>query len=152
MRKISLNGLFCPKSFEIKQLLRTMKITLFLLLFVTFQAYCGNSYSQNAKVSIPDSQLRVGQILSQIESQTDYLFVYNKKSVDVRRTVNVDAKNKAVAELLDEIFAGTNIRYVICSITLSGSTMPLAAKTSHNPSILFFNSPVIIYYSSPTTG
>ena len=39
-----------------------MKITLFLLLFVTFQAYCGNSYSQNAKVSIPDSQLRVGQI------------------------------------------------------------------------------------------
>ena len=51
MRKISLNGLFCPKSFEIKQLLRTMKITLFLLLFVTFQAYCGNSYSQNAKVS-----------------------------------------------------------------------------------------------------
>ena len=113
MRKISLNGLFCPKSFEIKQLLRTMKITLFLLLFVTFQAYCGNSYSQNAKVSIPDSQLRVGQILSQIESQTDYLFVYNKKSVDVRRTVNVDAKNKAVAELLDEIFAGTNIRYVM---------------------------------------
>ena len=42
-----------------------------------------------SKVSIPDSQLRVGQILSQIESQTDYLFVYNKKSVDVRRTVNV---------------------------------------------------------------
>ena len=112
MRKISLNGLFCPKSFENKQLLRTMKTTLFLLLFVTFQAYCGNSYSQNAKVSIPDSQLRVGQILSQFESQTDYLFVYNKKSVDVRRTVNVDAKNKAVAELLDEIFAGTNIRYV----------------------------------------
>jgi len=51
MRKISLNGLFCPKSFENKQLLRTMKTTLFLLLFVTFQAYCGNSYSQNAKVS-----------------------------------------------------------------------------------------------------
>ena len=113
MRKISLNGLFCPKSFEIKQLLRTMKITLFLLLFVTFQAYCGNSYSQNAKVSIPNSQLRVGQVLSKIESQTEYLFVYNKKSVDVRRTVNVEAENKSVAELLDEVFAGTNIRYVM---------------------------------------
>ena len=108
-----MNGLFCPKSFEIKQLLRTMKITLFLLLFVTFQAYCGNSYSQNAKVSIPNSQLRVGQVLSKIESQTEYLFVYNKKSVDVRRTVNVEAENKSVAELLDEVFAGTNIRYVM---------------------------------------
>ena len=56
MRKISLNGLFCPKSFEFKQILRTMKTTLFLLLFVTFQAYCENSYSQSAKISIPDSQ------------------------------------------------------------------------------------------------
>ena len=113
MRKISLNGLFCPKSFEIKLLLRAMKITLFLLLFVTFQAYCGNSYSQNAKVNIPSSQLRVGQVLSKIESQTEYLFVYNKKSVDVRRTVNVEAEGKSVAELLDEVFAGTSIKYVM---------------------------------------
>lgn len=113
MRKISLNGHFCPKSLEFKQLLRTMKITLFLLLFVTFQAYCGNSYSQNAKVSIPNSQLRVGQVLAKIESQTEYLFVYNKKSVDVRRTVNVAADNKTVADLLDEVFEGTNIRYVM---------------------------------------
>lgn len=113
MRKISLNGLFCPKSLEFKQLLRTMKITLFLLLFVTFQAYCADSYSQNAKVSIPNSQLRVGQVLSKIESQTEYLFVYNKKSVDVRRTVDVNANNKSVADLLDEVFAGTNIKYVM---------------------------------------
>lgn len=90
-----------------------MKITLFLLLFVAFQAYCGNSYSQNAKVNIPNSQMRVGQVLAKIESQTDYLFVYNRKSVDVRRTVNVNADNKAVSELLDEMFNGTNIRYVM---------------------------------------
>ena len=113
MRKISLNGLFCPKSLEFKQLLRTMKITLFLLLFVTFQVYSADSYSQSAKVSIPNSQLRVGQVLAKIESQTEYLFVYNKKSVDVRRTVNVDANNKPVSQVLDEVFDGTNIRYVM---------------------------------------
>lgn len=113
MRKISLMGLFCPKSLEIKQLLRTMKITLILLLFVTFQAYCADSYSQNAKVSIPNAQLKVGQVLAQIESQTEYLFVYNKKSVDVRRTVKVNADNKSVAEVLDDMFEGTNIKYVM---------------------------------------
>ena len=126
MRKISLNGLFCPKSFEIKQLLRAMKITLFLLLFVTFQAYCGNSYSQNAKVNIPSSQLRVGQVLSKIESQTEYLFVYNKKSVDVRRTVNVEAEGKPVAELLDEVFAGTSIKYV-----MEGKNIVLTKKSEN---------------------
>ena len=82
MRKISLNGLFCPKSFENKQLLRTMKTTLFLLLFVTFQAYCGNSYSQNAKVSIPDSQLRVGQILPKLNPRQT-ICLYTTKRVSM---------------------------------------------------------------------
>lgn len=90
-----------------------MKITLFLLLFVTFQAYSSSSYSQNAKISIPRSELRVSEILDKIEAQTEYLFVYNKKSVDVRRTVNVDADNQPVSEVLDEIFNGTDIRYVM---------------------------------------
>ena len=104
MRKISLNGLFCPKSLVFKQILRTMKITLFLLLFVTFQAYSHATYSQSARISIPRSELRVGEILDKIEAQTEYLFVYNKKSVDVRRTVNIDADNQPVSEVLDEIF------------------------------------------------
>ncbi|MCQ4917051.1 hypothetical protein NE451_21505, partial [Bacteroides nordii] len=62
-----------------------MKITIFLLLFVTFQAYCGNSYSQSANISIPRSDLKVSELVSQIESQTEYLFVYIKKNVDTRR-------------------------------------------------------------------
>lgn len=136
MRNISLKGLFCPKSLEFKQLLRTMKITLFLLMFVTFQAYCGNSYSQNAKVSIPHAQLRVGQVLARIESQTEYLFVYNKKSVDVRRTVNLNANNKAVSEVLDDMFEGTNIRYVMegknIVLTKNGESIEAVAGVQQN--------------------
>lgn len=90
-----------------------MKITLFLLLFVTFQAYCENGYSQSAKISIPRSTLKVSELLSKIESQTDYLFVYNKKTVDVARVVNVDASNQPVSEILDRAFEGTGIRYVM---------------------------------------
>ena len=90
-----------------------MKITLFLLFFVAFQAYSENGYSQNAKISIPRSSLKVSELLSKIESQTEYLFVYNKKNVDTRRTVNVQADNKAVSEVLDEAFKGTNIKYVM---------------------------------------
>ena len=113
MRKISLKGLFCPKSLESKQIILTMKITLFLLLFVTFQAYCENGYSQSAKISIPRSTLKVSELLTQIESQTDYLFVYNKKSVDTKRVVNVDATNQPVSEILDKAFEGTGIHYVV---------------------------------------
>ena len=57
-----------------------MKITLFLLLFVIFQVYSGNCYSQNARVSIQNARLRVGQVLEQIESQTEYLFYITNRT------------------------------------------------------------------------
>ena len=40
-----------------------------------------------------------------------------------------------------------NIRYVICSTTSKGFVIPPVQNISHNPSILFFNSPVIISLS-----
>lgn len=113
MRKISLKGLFCPKSLRLKQILLTMKITIFLLVFVTFQAYSENVYSQSTKVNIERSSLKVSELLSQIEAQTDYLFVYNKKNVDMQRTVNVRAENRPVSEVLDQAFEGTGVRYVM---------------------------------------
>ena len=113
MRKISLMGQFYPKSLLSKQTLRTMKISISLLLFVTFQAYCHTGYSQSARINIPRSVLKVSEILTQIESQTDYLFVYNKNNVDVHRAVNVDAKNQQVSDVLNEVFAGTNVGYVM---------------------------------------
>lgn len=140
MRKISLNRLFCPKSLEIKQLLRTMKITLYLLLFIVFQAYSADCRSQSAKVSLPNTKLRVGQVLAKIEAQTEYLFVYNKKSVDVRRTVKVYADNEPVSKVLEKVFAGTNIRYVMegKNIVLTEqeeSTGNIASVQQENPTI-----------------
>ena len=46
MRKISLKGYLCLKSLAFKQILPTIKITLFLLLFIIFQVYSENNYSQ----------------------------------------------------------------------------------------------------------
>jgi TonB-linked SusC/RagA family outer membrane protein len=69
--------------------------------------------AQSAKASISKSPVRVGELLAQIESQTEYLFVYNKKKVDVRRMVNVGTESKRVSELLDEAFRGTAIGYIM---------------------------------------
>lgn len=90
-----------------------MKITLFLLFFVAFQAYSENGFSQSAKISIPRSNLKVSELLSKIESQTEYLFVYNKKNVDTKRMVTVHADNESVSEVLHKAFEGTNIKYVM---------------------------------------
>ena len=41
------------------------------------------------------------------------MFVYNKKTVDVKRVVNVAANNQSVSEILDRAFEGTGIHYVM---------------------------------------
>ncbi|MFV0545131.1 MAG: TonB-dependent receptor [Bacteroides sp.] len=128
MRKISLKGAFCPKSLGLKQFLLTMKITLFLLLFITFQAYSENTYSQSNKVNITHSKQNVGELLSQIESQTDYLFVYNKKNVDINRQISLNIGSKPVSEILEIAFEGTGIRYI-----MEGKNIILT-KTQEQPS------------------
>lgn len=134
MRKISLLRHYCPKSFVSKQTLLTMKITLFLLLFISFQAYSSDGHSQNVKISIPHAKMKVSDLLSTIESQTEYLFVYNKKNVDIRRTVDVEANNKAVSEILDEVFEGTELKYVMegNNIVLTKRAEPTASVQQNN--------------------
>lgn len=122
------------KENPLKQVFPTMKNILLFLLFVVWQLYPNNIYAQNAKVIISGNRLSVGDVLTQIEKQTDYLFVYNKRSVDVRRIVNIDVKDRTVAGVLDEVFKGTDIGYLMeghnIVLTRNGNTdMPQSSIT-----------------------
>ena len=56
---------------------------------------------------------RIGQVINEIEKQTDYLFVFNVKDINIKRNVKVNAKDKAVNEVLNDIFKDTGIRHAI---------------------------------------
>ena len=60
-----------------------MKITLILLLTTAFSAFCMDVHSQNAKVSLDTNIMKVAQLISAIESQTNYLFVYSLNSAAI---------------------------------------------------------------------
>lgn len=90
-----------------------MKIAVCLLLASTLSAFSMDVYSQSAKVSLESNTIKVAQLISAIEAQTNYLFVYNKKNVDLNRKVKINATHKAVSEILDEVFEGTGISYVM---------------------------------------
>lgn len=102
-----------------------MKSSILFLCFVMFQVYSYTCYSQNARVTISRSTQRVSEVIAQIESQTEYLFVYNKKNVDIHRRINIEIKNEPVSEVLDKVFKGMNINYV-----MEGNNIIL---TKHNP-------------------
>ena len=49
-----------------------MRLTVFFLLFIIFEAYSVNSYSQNQKVRMNKGIATLAEIIRQIEKQTHY--------------------------------------------------------------------------------
>ena len=91
---------------------RAMKLTCALLFAASFGVFAtGNA--QTMRVNIQVDNVSTEKVLSEIEKQTDYLFVYNKKEVDLKRKTSVNAVNKTTAEVLSAIFEGTDIIYAI---------------------------------------
>ncbi|MGL5979942.1 MAG: SusC/RagA family TonB-linked outer membrane protein [Phocaeicola sp.] len=113
MRKNSLQGQICPKSLAFKQTIRTMKVTVFLSFLATFSASSMDVYSQSAKIHVDSHTLKVDDLISTIETQTNYLFVYNKKNIDLNQVITVDAADKSVGDVLTEAFSGTGISYAV---------------------------------------
>jgi len=91
--------------------LRIMKITTFLLSICVFSTFAANVNSQNARVKIKANGITISQFISQIESQTEYLFVYSKNEINTNERVNVKSGNKTVAQCLEEAFQGSEIKY-----------------------------------------
>ena len=130
MKNNTLSGSYYPKNPQIKHFFRIMRITLFLLMACVFSLYAGNSYSQNAKVSLAMDNVGLNKVLEAIESQTDYLFIYNSQ-INVNKIVTIKANKQAVSKVLDQILQNTGIEY-----KLEGSHIILEKKTEevHNNS------------------
>lgn len=90
-----------------------MKITALILFIFAGTAFATETYSQVMKVTVMADKISTGKVINEIEKQTDYLFVYNVNEVNLKRTVQVNAENKSVAEVLNKVFEGTDIYYAM---------------------------------------
>lgn len=123
MNKICKGTLVPPINTKIK-LGRAMKLTS-IALFVFTTGVCASVHSQNMRVNIHLNNAKTGTVLEEIEKQTDYLFIYNAKEVDLNREVSISAQDETVAKVLSSIFDGTNVAYA-----MEGSNIMLMEKTS----------------------
>ncbi len=106
-----------------KTLLKGLLLAVLMLCCGTagFQAEAaGKVKSQTVTMAVSNQPLTA--VLSQIESQTGYLFVVNN-NVDTKINVSVKAENEAVTKVLDRLFEGKNIYYAI-----EGSSIVLTAN------------------------
>lgn len=110
MKNIPLPDIYCLENPDLKQLFRIMRISIFLLFFCLFSLMAEIVHSQNARVTINQSNAQLETILNEIESQTDYLFIY-KKDVNVKARKSIRASGKPVSEVLAALLQGSSIAY-----------------------------------------
>lgn len=103
------NSLYQELFIENKQLFRIMKIIVYVCFLCVGNLLAIGSYAQTAHVTIVSNHITIGQVINEIEKQTDYLFVFNVKDINIKRNVKVNAKDKAVNEVLNDIFKDTGI-------------------------------------------
>ncbi|WP_455640969.1 TonB-dependent receptor [Parabacteroides sp.] len=88
-----------------------MKISLVMLFVCAFQMVAINSEAQNTVIKVETEELSIGQLINQIEQQTDYLVVFRNREVDTNRAITVHKKSGKIISYLDEAFKGTDISY-----------------------------------------
>lgn len=99
-----------------------MRLSIFLIALTSFQAIAIDNFAQSQKLGLRVEKATIAEVLNQIEDQSDYFFFYNSKTVSLDKVVSINLKEKTINEILDVLFQGTNVEYVINNrqIILSG--------------------------------
>ncbi len=99
------------KNETFKGIFRIMKVSFIFLFIFSFQLLALNTKAQDAVIELKTNSMTVGQLINEIEKQTDYLVVYSNREIDAARKVDVQRKSDKVSSYLNEAFAGTDIGY-----------------------------------------
>src|SRR5665647_598641 len=93
--------------------LLVMRLMLFIIAISVSQLFAVESYSQNARVNLNIANQSVKSVLGEIQNQSEFFFMFNSKIVDVERRVDLQVENEKINQVLDKLFAGTDIAYTV---------------------------------------
>lgn len=76
-------------------------------------AHASESYAQTAIVNVEVQNKTVGEILKEIEKQSDFDFFFDNTLIDLNRRVSVTSRNSDIFKVLEKVFKGTNVKYSV---------------------------------------
>jgi TonB-linked SusC/RagA family outer membrane protein len=85
-----------------------MKLTLILTVFCVFQSFAG---IRGQTVTLSLRETKISTVLSVIEKQGNYRFLFNSRLKDLKQKVSVSFNNTEINEALSKLFSGTDLRY-----------------------------------------
>jgi len=97
---------------DTNNILLKMKLLTFML-FVAFASASASSYSQATKFSMNLKDVSISDVFQKIEEQSEFVILFNEKTLNVNRKVDVEVTDETVDKILDQIFAGDKDAYKI---------------------------------------
>lgn len=98
-------------SFLIKTLIQTMRLCL-LLFFIGVGSSFAETYSQNTRLSLHLQDVRLGELFSEIEKNSEYIFLY-KENVPTDAKVTIHVENETLDQILKKTLTSKGVIYYI---------------------------------------
>jgi TonB-linked SusC/RagA family outer membrane protein len=95
------------------KLWKIMRLSVFFLVLFVAQTFATATYSQQTRLTFKMQNAKVIDVLSRIEDQSEFFFLFNQKLVDVERPVSVEVKNESIDKILTRLFENTNVSYLV---------------------------------------
>ena len=90
-----------------------MRIAVILMILGILQAHATDAYSQKTRLSLNFSETELVKVLDKIEDESEFFFLYNEKLLDTERKVSITENDQLIGKILDDLFAGTDVKYTI---------------------------------------
>ncbi|MCE5345421.1 MAG: TonB-dependent receptor [Bacteroidales bacterium] len=100
-----------------------------LFMLITVATVSAKTYSQATTLTFSLDKATISQVFKEIEQNSDYILIYNEKTLDINRKVSVIADNDSIETILNKVFTGTPNSYQI-----SGRQIVISKSETENPS------------------
>ena len=97
----------------LKKGLLMFKWSLFFFCLGIIQVFAVDSYSQQTRFSMDYGQVKLVNVLNEIENQSDYYFLYNEDYVNVNQIVDARVKDMEIEQVLNQLLKSTGVDYSI---------------------------------------
>ena len=103
-----LGGIKC----RCRKLLFVMKLTI-LAFFLGLMGLSASTYSQKTKLSLDLINVSIADVLKSIESQSEFVFIYEKEALNLDKKVSITVSESSVDKILTEVLEDTGASFVI---------------------------------------
>lgn len=114
MNKIVTLEIIGKKSYSLfRKIPLVMRLSVVFFFLSLGIAVAGNTYAQNATLSLDMSNSTIASVLEAVENETDFSFIYDANIVNTSRKVSVKVDEKNIFDVLNKLFGDSDIAYTV---------------------------------------